>query len=248
MNIEKSDISALSEKVRTEHLRYGIGTYKERTQHLVLKNYFEPDTSLHEIPVGRYIADIYNSDGICEIQTSGFGRLRAKLEFFLESENVCVVYPCAVQKRICWCEPETGELREGRYRAYPKAKYALLCELLHISHLLDGGRLCVKLCEVRTSEIRLLNGYGADKKKRAEKTDTLTDEIIKITDIRSAADVRALLPFEDGEVLTREIISKALGLRRRNLWMAVKLLENIGVLEGLGKDGRVIQYRMPTQQ
>ncbi len=237
-------ISALREQCQSEHSRYNIGTYKERTQHLVLKNYFEPNASLHEVQVGRYIADIYNSDGICEIQTSNFGKLRAKLEVFLADERVTVVYPCAVLKRICWCDTETGDIKDGRYRSYAKARYKLLYELLYISEQFDDPKLTVKLCEVRASEVRLLDGYGADKKKRATKADTLTDDIIKITDISNACDIRSMLPFDSGDILSNADISKALGLKRRNLWMAVKFLTNIGILEIAGKKGNAIQYRM----
>ena len=40
--------------------RGGIGTYNEKTLHAVLKNFFEPDSAYHEIPVNNYIADIKN--------------------------------------------------------------------------------------------------------------------------------------------------------------------------------------------
>lgn len=244
--MDSDRISDLREQCVNEHSRYNIGTYKERTQHLLLKNYFEPNPEMHEVSVGRYIADIYNSDGICEIQTSGFGRLLPKLGAFLENENVSVVYPCSVVKRVCWCDPDTGSVAEGRYRSYPKAQYKLLCELFHISSVFPNERLTVKLCEVRASEMRLLDGYGSDKKKRATKTDTLTDEIIRITDMNNAADILAMLPFSNGDILTGDGISKALGLRRMNLWKAIKFLMSIGVLENCGKDGRVILYKVCT--
>ena len=61
-----------------------IGTYKERTLHAVLKKFFEPDESKHEIKYKGYIADIINDNGISEIQTTAFHKMRKKLECFLE--------------------------------------------------------------------------------------------------------------------------------------------------------------------
>lgn len=74
--------AAAREILLENHKRYNIGTYQERSQHLILKCYFEPDQARQEIPLDGYIADIYNDAGVIEIQTSGFGTLRDKLEVF----------------------------------------------------------------------------------------------------------------------------------------------------------------------
>ena len=60
-----------------------IGTLGEKSLHAVLKRYYEPDRSCHEIPVGNYVADIVNQDGIFEIQTRGLSNLRPKLNELL---------------------------------------------------------------------------------------------------------------------------------------------------------------------
>lgn len=61
----------------------GIGTLAEKTLHAVLKRYFEPDETKHEVKVGRHVADIVNNSGIIEIQTRAFNALRPKLEAYL---------------------------------------------------------------------------------------------------------------------------------------------------------------------
>lgn len=243
---DKSSISELRLKRISEHTRDSIGTYKERTQHLMLKNYFEPDVKYHEVPVGKYIADICNSKGICEIQTSGFDKMKSKLEAFLltDAELISVVYPCSSEKRVCWCDTETGAVSEGYYRKYPKAKYRLLSELFALKDLFGEEKLNFMLCEVRASDIRLLDGYGESRKKRATKADTQVDEVLIITDIKSNADIRKLLPFNDGDILTSDNISKALGLTRRSLWRALKFLLCIGILSEFGKRGRAILYKV----
>ena len=38
--------------------RQGIGTLSEKTVHAVLKNYYAPDTDMHEIPIENFVADI----------------------------------------------------------------------------------------------------------------------------------------------------------------------------------------------
>ena len=51
--------------------------WEKKTLHAVLKQYFEPRKENQEVPVGPYVADICNEQGIFEIQTrdlTGFGK------------------------------------------------------------------------------------------------------------------------------------------------------------------------------
>ena len=73
--------------------RLGIGTYGEKTVHAIFKNLYEPDEDKQEIPIDRYVADIYNGQEIIEIQTRQFNRMRDKLAAFLPLYPVTIVYP-----------------------------------------------------------------------------------------------------------------------------------------------------------
>ena len=46
--------------------RQGIGTLSEKTVHAVLKNYYAPDTDMHEIPIENFVADIFTGTEIME--------------------------------------------------------------------------------------------------------------------------------------------------------------------------------------
>ena len=63
----------------------GIGTLGEKTLHAALKAYYEPDAESHEIKIGRYIADIVGENGIIEIQTQSFDKLRKNSRLFYPS-------------------------------------------------------------------------------------------------------------------------------------------------------------------
>ena len=45
-------------------MRQGIGTLSEKTVHAVMKNYYAPDTDMHEIPIENFVADIYTGQEI----------------------------------------------------------------------------------------------------------------------------------------------------------------------------------------
>ena len=91
-----------------------IGTYMERTLHAELKRLLEPDETRHEVRYKGYIADILNEDGIIEVQTRSFERLRGKLSCFLADVRVTLVFPAVRQKWLVWVDPETGETTKKR--------------------------------------------------------------------------------------------------------------------------------------
>ena len=64
-------------------MRQGIGTLSEKTVHAVMKNYYAPDTDMHEIPIENFVADIFTGQEIIEIQTRAFNKMRLKLDAFL---------------------------------------------------------------------------------------------------------------------------------------------------------------------
>ena len=79
--------------------RNGIGTLSEKTVHAVLKNYYAPDETQHEIPVEGCVADIFNGKEIIEIQTRSFDRMRPKLERFLPLYPVTILQACFLDRR-----------------------------------------------------------------------------------------------------------------------------------------------------
>ena len=72
-------ISAISRVTGTEE-KNGIGTLSEKPLHKILKYYFEPDESKHEIKVFDSVADVFDGNEIFEIQTGGFLPLVKKLK------------------------------------------------------------------------------------------------------------------------------------------------------------------------
>ncbi len=226
---------------------YNIGTYMERSQHMLLKLFYEPDISYHEVPFKGYIADVLNEEGITEIQTVGFRALHDKLTVFLQEKPVTVVFPVSQMKRILWTDPETGDVQYGRYSTYKKTKFRIISELLSIVDHFGDPMLSVHIVSMKTSQYKLLDGYGADRKKRATKLDTVPDELLDITVLRDTDDIRRLLPFMAGDKVTAKEISSALGLRKIPLWRAIKFLCITEVLVPVEKKGNSIIYEVTAE-
>lgn len=234
--------AAAREILTEKHTRYNIGTYQERSQHLILKYYFEPNAKRHEVPLDGYIADIYGDAGVIEIQTSGFGTLRSKLEVFLRRYPVTLVYPSAVKKRIIWTDPKTGDMQTGCYRSAKYARYSILAELLYISAFFAHPKFRVLNVLTAASDYKLLDGFGKDRKRRATKTDTLPDTLLEIVSLENWNDVLNMLPFSTGETFSNAELAKIFGMRGRRLWASVKFLENAGIMYRSGKRGNNILY------
>ena len=69
---------ALEQVVGKTHIRDGIGTLSEKTVHAVLKYYYEPDSSHHEIPLEKSVADVFTGAEVIEIQTKRIVSFKAK--------------------------------------------------------------------------------------------------------------------------------------------------------------------------
>ena len=68
--------------VGSQRMRQGIGTLSEKTVHAVMKNYYAPDTDMHEIPIENFVADIYTGQEIIEIQTRHLIKCGGSLTLF----------------------------------------------------------------------------------------------------------------------------------------------------------------------
>ena len=97
-------------------MRRGIGTLSEKTVHAVMKNYYTPDTDMHEIPIKKiFVArHLHIGQEIIEIQTRAFNKMRRKLDAFLPLYPVTIVYPIPHIKWLSWINEETRETSPKR--------------------------------------------------------------------------------------------------------------------------------------
>ena len=211
-----------------------ITTYKERSLHASLKSHFCPDEAMHEVKIGNFVADACDGKTVFEIQTGNFKPLAKKLRFYLENTdyNIVVVRPIAQKRRILWLNDETGELEKPpRYSAKHENIANGIADLYYLRELLGKERLsfCFVLMEI--DEVRLLDGYGKQKKIRATSVDRMAGEIFSLQYIKNVKDltkiVHPMLP--DGD-FSRDELSKSLKLKALKLWSAQKLLTELNMI------------------
>ena len=223
--IDNGRLRRISEECVYSHGRYNIGTYRERSQHLVLKKYFEENAELHEVPVGGYIADIKKGNDITEIQTSGFASMRDKLGAFLKDFSTTIVYPVAQRKWVSWIEPESGEIT-ARNPAPRKGRFTdVIPEMICIRQFLLHPNLTVRVVLLEIDEYRMLNAQRSRSRKRGStRYERVPLNICGIYDFRETQDYIDLLPFAQDAVFTAQDVAGALKLRGRRISAGMRVL------------------------
>ncbi len=214
-----------------------IGVQSERMLHLILKYYLVPDDSCHEQKIGRYWADAVCDGHIYEIQTRRFDRLRRKLETFLETYEVTVVYPIAATKILAWVDPATGTMTKPRNSPRRRTIYDAFYELFFIREFLTHPHFHFRalLCEME--EFRALSGYGKDKKRRAPRLERIPTALLGEAHLNTPADYACLLPDALGARFTTPAFIKAVGLTPTAGGRAIHVFESLGLVREVGREG-----------
>lgn len=216
----------------------GIGTLGEKTLHAVLKYYIEPDPFFHEVSVGGRVADIYNEDGITEIQTRSLERLIKKLPSLLEKAKVTVVFPIPYRKWISWIDPATGELSKRRRSPKTGRLFDALYELGKLKKFIREEGFSVKIMLIDTEEHRNLDGWGNGGKRGSSRNERFPLRLESETDLKCPEDYRVFLPEDLASPFTIKEYEKAAKVSYRSAVSGVAILREAGIVSLCGKRGR----------
>lgn len=237
------------EKVKSDivgNMRQGssIGTYKEKTLHAVLKDYYAPSKDMQEYPIDGYVADIYTGFEIWEIQTGSFAPMRGKLQCFLPNHPVTIVCPIPRIKYLSWINEETGECSKPRKSTVKGSVYRAFYELYKIKPFLDDPnlRFCFPYLEIR--EYRLLNGWSKDKKKGSCRYDRIPVSLLDEVNLRCKEDYLQLIPDGLTEPFTAREFGKAVKERKETAARVLHILHYLNLVERCGKSGHSYLYKV----
>lgn len=224
--------------------RMGIGTYSEKTVHAIFKNYYEPDEEKQEIPIDRYIADIFTGEEIIEIQTRSFDRMRDKLKAFLPLYPVTIVYPIPREKYLIWIDEESGELSKPRKSPRKGSPYLAFKEFYKIKEYLKDPNLKIKLVLADMEEYRLLNGWSRNKKKGSKRFDRIPGQLVEEILIERPEDYMQFVPIALEEQFTSKDFGKAAHIPLSLAQITLHLLFFMGTVKRVGKQGNSYIYEV----
>ncbi len=228
--------------IGSDRNRIGIGTLSEKTLHAILKNFYEPDEDKQEIPIDRFVADIFTGQEIIEIQTGQFNRMRDKLKCFLKEYPVTIVYPVARERWLHWIDEETGEVSKGRKSPKKGNEYSAFVELYRIKMFLNDPNLKIKIVLLDMDEYKILNGWGKQKKNNASKYDRIPNRFVEEVNIECREDYLQFIPYDLPEPFTVKEYAKAVKVNDRIAGVALNLLNYLEVVQRVGKKGNAFLY------
>ncbi len=230
--------------IGVDRQRLGIGTLSEKSVHAILKNYYQPDEDRQEIPIEKYVADIYSDGEIIEIQTRQFNKMRGKLSAFLPLYPVTIVYPIPREKWVIWIDEESGELSKPRKSPKKGTPYTVFPELYKIKTFLKDPNLRLKLVLMDMEEYKLLNGWSKDKKKGSTRYDRIPTQLVAEVEINRTEDYMQFVPYElEGEFTVREF-GKAAHIPAKLAGVVVNILNYVGTIKRTGQRGKAYLYQV----
>lgn len=229
--------------IGVERQRHGIGTLSEKTVHAVLKYFYAPDTDMHEIPIGNYVADIYTGQEIIEIQTRSFNVMRPKLSCFLQNYPVTIVYPIPHCKWISWIDEATGECSPKRKSPLTGSAYLAFPELYKLKMFLKNENLRFRFVLLDMEEYRLLNGWSRDKKKGSCRFDRIPIRIVDEIIIERREDYMQFVPLSL-DLFTSMQFAKAAHIRKPLAQTTLNILFELGIVKRVGKQGNSYLYQV----
>lgn len=219
-----------------------IGELCEKTLHAVVKLFLEPDSSFHEIKVGRHYADICRDGKITEIQTRSFDRLREKLsELTAMGFTVTVVHPIAKIKTLYWIDSDKS-VSDGRKSPKRGTTYTAFNELYRLCPLfkekgMEGIRICLLYLSV--SEYRLKNGWSSDGKRGSWRYEQIPEELFEIQLLEKQEDFYELVPKGLPPQFTATDFARCAKITKTVAYRGLAVLREMKVLEEIGKKGRI---------
>jgi hypothetical protein len=222
-----------------------IGILNEGPLHQALKAHYSVAGARQEVAVGSFVADVLHPDqAIYEIQTSGFGSLRRKLETVLQEHRVVLVHPIPYVRYIVKLTGSAGE--ESSRRRSPKrgAVAHVVAELVSIPRLLNHPNFELEVVLTEEEELRRHVPGRSWRRRGWQVVQRRLCRVLEQRRFRSASDLLGLLREPLAESFTTADLACCLGEPR---WVAQKLaycLREAGEIDICGKDGNALRYRL----
>lgn len=220
----------------------GIGTLSEKSMHAVLKRYFEPDETRHEISIGGFVADIVGENGIVEIQTRSLYGMNKKLDAFLQCCNVTVVYPIVNTKRIIWTDKDTGEIKITRVGGRRKTIFDALHEIYHVRRYIQNPRFSICLVILEADDYRIQKGKS--KSRRNCICDRIPTKIIDEIYLQGPSDYLMFLPAGLPHEFTSADVSSLGKMHISSAQSLLYFLNEANLVERIGKIKNSYIYRL----
>ena len=224
----------------------GIGTLGEKRMHAIIKRYLAEDHAHHEVGVldTGYVSDVRIGNDIYEVQTGAFYPMKKKIAHYIENTDctVTVVHPISVTRWVTWVDAKTGEVTPRKKSPKRERTIHLLPELYCLLPYLGNERLRFRLLMIEEEDFRTLSGRKDNRKRGARLYERMPLALLGEIEFSSPNDFAVFLPNNLPSPFTVKDFSQKTGLRGRDAYSAVHVLEKLGLITKTEPIGRAMAF------
>lgn len=235
------------EKARlTLGISRGIGTFNEKILHASCKLFIDKNSANHEVKIKSHIADVKNEYGIFEVQTKAFNVLRNKLNEFLLTEIVTLVYPISVKKRLIKMNEKTGELFPPRTSPRHGSEFDIFAELYKLGDIVKNPNLRLLLLFVDVDEYRLVGRKTG--RKGYVRFDRIPVDFVKAVYLSQLSLLSSFLPKTLPSLFTSKELAQCANIPLSLAQTSLLVMKRCSAVTLAGKDGRMNLYSKSVSQ
>ena len=215
----------------------------ETSLHQTLKAAYAGSEQHTEVNCQGFRIDAITENVLVEIQHSSLAAIRRKIASLLQENNVLVVKPLVIRKKLMVRKRKNGPVTSERYSPRRGQAWDLFDELIHFTDVFPHPRLCLEVLLVEVEEWR----RPAAGRRRWRKPYLTEDvKLVSISHshcLQTAADLVRLLPvdqlpqpFHTGHLA--ELLEVSRGMAQRMAYCFRK----IQAVNQVGKRGNALLY------
>ena len=224
----------------------GIGTLGEKRMHAIIKRYLCEDHTRHEVGVldTGYVSDVRIGNDVYEVQTGAFYPMKKKIAHYIENTDltVTVVHPISIERWVTWVDAKTGEMTPRKRSPKRERAIHLLPELYCLLPYIGNERLRFRLLMIEEEDFRTLSGRKENRKRGARLYERMPLSLRGELEFSTPADFKVFLPTDLPSVFTVKDFSRETGLRGRDAYSAVHVLEKLGLITKTEPFGRAMAF------
>ena len=219
-----------------------IGTLNEGSLHEALKIHYAPPGAALEVPVESFVADVRTEDDqLIEIQTSGFGSMRKKLEKLLPNFPILLVHPIAKIRHIVKLEDDL-DTPLGSRKSPKHGKFEdVLDEVVSIPKILNHPNFTLEVVLIEEEEFRVFSGQ-----RRRNGWRVVGRRLVSVLEtwrVSEARDLLQLVRHNLPEEFTTADLASGMDSHRSMAQKLAYCLREAGTIELCGKQGNALIYK-----
>jgi len=219
-----------------------VGTLREKPLHASLKRWCAHDGDRFEVPVDGFVIDVVRDGLLIEIQTRGFSSMKRKLgELLAAGHRIRIVHPIPINKWVVRINAE-GEILGRRKSPKHGTQLDVFSELVGIKDLVTHPELEIQIVLTHEDEYRRHDPTKAWRRKGWVVQERRLISVEDVVDLRTVADLAALLPGSLPESFTTADLATATASPRRLAQQMAYCLKHAGAIAPTGKTGNTVEY------